>query len=211
MEKRIIDPARWNRREYFEYFNALDDPFFSLTAETDVTRLYDRAKQDNDWFYVRYLHAILRAVNDIEELRYRIDSDGRIVLFDRIHLSPTIGRPDGSFGFGRFDYDPDYEKFRLGARHETDRVRAGTGPMRRPGTMRINTIHSTVLPWVRFTHLGHPGDLHARHGIMSMATGKIEAHNGRKTMPVQFSIHHGFADGFHAGLLFEKIQRNFDE
>ena len=211
MEKRIIDPEHWDRREYFEHFAALDDPFFDITVETDVTRLYDRAKAGNDWFYARYLHAVLRAVNEIEELRYRIDGQGRIVLFDRIHLSPTVGREDGTFGFGRFDYAPDYETFRLGARRETDRVQAGTGLMKRSGPMRINTIHSTALPWLRFSSLAHPGDRGHRHGIVSMATGMVENRNGRRTMPLQFSIHHGFADGRHAGLLFEKIQRYFDE
>lgn len=211
MEKRIIDPEHWDRREYFEHFAALDDPFFDITVETDVTRLYDRVKAGNDWFYARYLHAILRAVNEIEELRYRIDGQGRIVLFDRIHLSPTVGREDGTFGFGRFDYAPDYETFRLGARRETDRVQAGTGLMKRSGPMRINTIHSTALPWLRFSSLAHPGDRGHRHGIVSMATGKVENRNGRRTMSLQFSIHHGLADGRHAGLLFEKIQRYFDE
>ncbi len=211
MEKRIIDPEHWDRREYFEHFAALDDPFFDITVETDVTRLYDRAKAGNDWFYARYLHAVLRAVNEIEELRYRIDGQGRIVLFDRIHLSPTVGREDGTFGFGRFDYAPDYETFRLGAQRETDRVQAGTGLMKRSGPMRINTIHSTALPWLRFSSLAHPGGRGHRHGIVSMATGKVENRNGRRTMPLQFSIHHGFADGRHAGLLFEKIQRYFDE
>ena len=211
MEARIIDPTEWDRREYFDHFAALDDPFFSVTVPTDVTRLYDRAKAQGDWFYVRYLHAILRAVNQIEEFRYRIDGEGRIVLFDRIHLSPTVGRPDGSFGFGRFDYDPDYETFRLGARRETDRVQAGRGLMKRSGPPRINTIHSTALPWIRFSALAHPGDRGHRNGIMSMATGKVENTNGRRIMPLQLSIHHGFADGRHAGLLFEKIQQFFDE
>ena len=44
MEKRIIDPEHWDRREYFEHFAALDDP----NTETDVTRLYDRVKAGND-------------------------------------------------------------------------------------------------------------------------------------------------------------------
>lgn len=208
--KRVIDPQSWARREYFEHYNGMDNPYFSLTAETDVTRIYDRTKAENDWFYVRYLHAILRAVNDIGELRYRIER-GRVVQFDRIHISPTVGRDDGSFGFSHVDYDPDYMAFRAAFRAETERVRAGSGLMKREGAERIDTIYSTALPWVRFTDLTHPMNLGGGSGVMLLATGQVFRRDGKRLMPLQFSLHHGFADGRHAGLFLERVQRYFDE
>ena len=65
-----------------------------------------QSKQDGASFFLYSLHKILRAANAIDEFRYRVE-DGNIVLYDLIGASPTIGREDGSFGFGVFEYHED--------------------------------------------------------------------------------------------------------
>lgn len=209
--KQIIDLENWPRREYFEHYSAMDNPYFSVTAEVDVTSAYRRTKAGGGWFYMRYLHAILKAVNAQEEFRYRIDN-GTIVLFDRIHVSPTIGRKDGSFGFGMFQYDPDYRIFEAGARAETDRVQSGTGLMKKPENgLRIDTTYPTALPWLRFTEVEHPHNFGNGAGIMNMAMGKVTPCGDRLLMPLQVRMHHGFVDGRHAGRFYELVQQYLDE
>lgn len=41
--------------------------------------------------------------------------------YDFIHLSPTIGREDGTFGFGFFEYDADLEVFIQNAEKEIEK------------------------------------------------------------------------------------------
>ena len=93
-EKIIVDVQNWPRREHYHYFGELDDPYFGITAKADFTSCYRQAKLDGESFFLYSLHKILRAVNAVEEFRYRIE-DGRIVLYDLIGASPTIGREDG--------------------------------------------------------------------------------------------------------------------
>lgn len=64
---------------------------------------YLEAKKRRTSFFLCSLHRILTAVNRIEAFRYRIEN-GEVVCYDRIHASPTIGREDGSFGYGFFEY-----------------------------------------------------------------------------------------------------------
>ena len=97
--KHPIDLEHWNRKEHFLFFGSMDDPFFGLTTQIDVTSIYKEAKADHASFFLYSLHKIMTAVNEVEEFRYRI-IDNTPVCFDRIHVGTTIGREDGTFGFG---------------------------------------------------------------------------------------------------------------
>lgn len=101
--KHPIDLEHWNRKEHFLFFGSMDDPFFGLTTQIDVTSIYKEAKADHASFFLYSLHKIMTAVNEVEEFRYRI-IDNIPVCFDRIHVGTTIGREDGTFGFGFFEY-----------------------------------------------------------------------------------------------------------
>ena len=45
-------------------------------------------------------------MQEVENLRYRISDDGQVDCYDRIHASPTLARPDHTFGFGFVPYAP---------------------------------------------------------------------------------------------------------
>lgn len=47
--------------------------------------------------------------------------------YDLIHVSPAIGREDGTFGFGFFEYDTNLDVFIQNAEKEIDRVKNGNG------------------------------------------------------------------------------------
>ena len=124
--KHPIDLEHWNRKEHFLFFGSMDDPFFGLTTQIDVTSIYKEAKADHASFFLYSLHKIMTAVNEVEEFRYRI-IDNTPVCFDRIHVGTTIGREDGTFGFGFFEYTPDRQLFLQNAQKEIERVQALTG------------------------------------------------------------------------------------
>ena len=88
--KHPIDLEHWNRKEHFLFFGSMDDPFFGLTTQIDVTSIYKEAKADHASFFLYSLHKIMTAVNEVEEFRYRI-IDNIPVCFDRIHVGTTIG------------------------------------------------------------------------------------------------------------------------
>lgn len=112
----------WPRQEHYRYFGELDDPYFGITAKADFTSCYMQSKQDGASFFLYSLHKILRAANAIDEFRYRVE-DGNIVLYDLIGASPTIGREDGSFDFGVFEYHEDRKLFVEEASREIARVK----------------------------------------------------------------------------------------
>lgn len=209
--KQIIDPNTWPRREYYEFFGRMDNPYTGVVADVDVTLLYQRSKAAGESFYLRYLHALMRAVNGVEELRCRIEQ-GEVVCYDRIHVEPTQARPDGSFGFNFFPFDPSFAQFAVDAHADMARVGTGSGLMlREEDAGRRDVVYFTVLPWISFSALAHPRCWGANGGIVSMAVGKFRKAGERLMMPVQLQCHHGLADGYHMGRFYELVQQYFDE
>ena len=124
--KQVIDLDNWNRKEHFAFFSAFDDPFFGVTTLVDFTDVYRQSKEQNVSFFLYSLHFLLKCVNETDAFKLRIEKDS-VVRYDTIHISPTIGREDGTFVFGFFEYDPDIDLFIQKATQEIERVKNGTG------------------------------------------------------------------------------------
>ena len=68
----------------------------------------------------------MKCANATEAFRLRTDGKG-VIKYHKVGVSPTIGRDDGTFGFGFFDYDADFETFAYHASQEIRRVRECSG------------------------------------------------------------------------------------
>ena len=183
--KRIIGTENWSRKEHYGHFANLDDPFFGICAKADFTGCYRQAKEDGASFFLYSLHRILKTVNMIEEFRTRIE-DGNIVIYDRIGASPTIGREDGSFGFGYFGYSEDREEFVEGA-------------------LKTDVIYYSSIPWIDFTGLKHASGISRGQSVPRISTGKLVPEGDRLMMSVSVELNHGLADGYHVAEFFRLL------
>ena len=48
---KIIDLNSWNRKEIYEHFIGLTDPFVAVVVELDVTKAYETAKASHSSFF----------------------------------------------------------------------------------------------------------------------------------------------------------------
>jgi Chloramphenicol O-acetyltransferase len=205
--KRIIDPALWDRKDYFEWFGAFTDPFLGLTAETECTGTYLRAKREGDSVFSALLYRIMTALNSVENFRFRLEK-GKIALYDTVHVSPTVARDDGSFGFAFMEYSPDYDIFSRRVKAEIERVKAGKGIMTDRNSERADTVHFTTIPWFPFTDLKHPSNEPRTDSVPKIATGKIFRRGEKFFMPVSVTAHHGFVDGRHVAVFLDRLQKS---
>ncbi|HEX6334420.1 MAG TPA: chloramphenicol acetyltransferase [Flavisolibacter sp.] len=203
-----LDMSTWPRREHFRFFNRFEEPFFGLCTEVDCTRTAARAKADGDSFFLAYLHHSLTAANRTEPFRYRIQGDD-VMVHDVVHASPTINRPDGTFGFAYMDYHEDFAVFAPAARKEIDRVRSEQTLI--PATSGENVIHYTSLPWIRFTGFSNARAFSFRDSIPKIAFGKMTEDRGRQMLPVSIHVHHALMDGFHVAQFLELFQGLLNE
>ncbi len=198
-----LDMDRWVRKAHYEFFSRFEEPFFGVTVQVDCTLAFDRAKASGHSFFLSYLHKALVAANLVEAFRYRI-IDGQVWVYDQVNASPTINRPDGTFGFGYMNYEEDFAVFETNATIEMDRVRNSSGL--EPAVSGENVIHFSSIPWISFTSLSHARSFAQKDSIPKISFGKMTETNGIRSMPVSVHAHHGLMDGYQVGQFLEHFQ-----
>jgi len=205
-----IDKENWNRIEHFNFFKAFDDPNHGIVAHIDCTEAYHFAKEQRESFYLYYLHKILKAVNAVEEFRYRIEGDD-VYCYETIHGGGTVGREDHTFGFAFYEYDADRQIFINKAVKENLRVKESSGLLMDENGKRLDSIHFSAIPWFSFTSLKHTRSFTNHNGVPKISTGKVFQSDNKLLMPVQIEVHHGLIDGWHIGQLIDKMEEFLKE
>lgn len=208
--KTLLDLENWNRKEHFAHFKQMEEPFFGATVEIDYTKAYETAKELNVSFFIFYLHKTLTAVNAIENFKYRIAED-KIYINDRIDVSATIGREDGTFGFSLIEYNPDFKIFEKNALTEIERVQNTTGLFTRSFN-DDNVIHFSAIPWLNFTSLSHARSFTFPDSCPKISFGKmITFETGKRTIAMSVHVHHALMDGLHVGQFVDMLQNQMNK
>ena len=207
---KYLDINKWKRKEHFEFFSQFDEPFFGVVSEIECKFAYNLVKEKNYSFFAYYLHKSLVAANEIEEFRHRIN-DNKIIVYDKVHASPTIGRDDGTFAFSFMEFSRDFNVFEKSVKDEVEAVQNSTGLRLNENEMRNDVIHYSSIPWFKFTGLTHARKLIPGESIPKISFGKIFLRDSQRILPVSINAHHGLIDGFHVGRylsLFQELMNN---
>lgn len=203
--KKIIELSTWNRREHFDFFRQLDEPFHGLVVNLDCTWAYQHCKQQNISFFLFYLHQVLRAVNATDAMRYRIE-DEQVVDYSCIHASATVDRSDHTFAFCPIAYHVDFTDFSEEAKKAMSGVRETSGLGFNSSMVRNDVIHFSALPWISFTGLTHARHFQQQDSVPKISVGKYFKQNDRLMMPVASYVHHGLADAYHVHQFLQTLE-----
>lgn len=206
--KTELNLETWNRKNHFNFFSKFEEPFFGITVRIDCTQAYQKAKASEHSFFLYYLYRILKAGNAIEPFRYRIH-DNKVFVYDQLHVSPTVNRPDGTFGFAYLNYTEDETLFYTQAKQTMDDVRKSTSLF--PAETSENVIHFSAVPWLDFTSISHARSFSFADSCPKISVGKMTEHNGQRSMALSVHVHHALMDGYHVGLFVEKLQALLNE
>ena len=196
----------WNRKEHFNHFNGFTDPYFDVIIPFDVTKAYQFSKENGISFFSKYLHDCMKAINSIENFKYRIEND-EVVVYDVIHASATIMRSDKSFGFSFIHYNDNLNIFIENVNKEKERIEKTTDLF--PPQNTIDCIYCSAMPWLNFS--GHKEPVSGNKvSVPMLAYSKVEEQNGKLMMNVSISANHALVDGYHVGLFSEAFQNNLN-
>lgn len=193
----------WKRKSQFNFFKQFEEPFFGVTVPVDCTFAYDIAKAMNASFFLYYLHKSLTAANKTEPFKYRIDGND-VIVYDKVNASPTINRPDGTYGFSYMDYEESFNSFVAAAQNEIERVQQTEGLI--PASSSENVIHYSSMPWINFTSLSHARRFSTGDSIPKISFGKMTVENGKRIMPVSIHVHHALMDGYDVAKYIDLFQ-----
>ena len=208
--KHIIDINTWERKENYEFFLGFQNPTISITSEVECAGAKARAKAAGESFFLHYLYAVLRAVNEIPEFRFRIDAEGRVVYFDHVDmLTPIKVKENGRFFTIRLPWNTDFQTFYTTAKAIINDIDPNGNPYdmeKVGGKDLLDVILLSATPDLYFTSLTCTQE--HRHGsnYPLMNAGKAILKEGKLVMPIAMTIHHGFIDGHHLSLFSKKVE-----
>ena len=91
----------------------------------------------------------------------------------KINISPTIGREDGTFGFGFFEYDTDLSLFIENAEKEIHRVKKQCRTFFFQGHCKSRCHPLFGSAWFAFSEMKHAGSIQTGDSIPKISTGKL--------------------------------------
>ena len=206
--KHEIDISTWKRREHFEVFKNFDEPLFGITVKVECSNAYKKTKIAGYPFSLFYLYLSMKAANEMEEFRYRIEGD-KVYCYDSVGAGPTIFREDETYGCGYMPYNEDISEFMKQASGEVERVKAESG-LKFPYAGE-DILHYSTLPWADFTAVNHARRLDIGRSIPKITFGKISHEADKMWLPVDVHANHALMDGFHVGKFIERFQELLDQ
>ncbi len=199
---RIIDLNTWNRKQHYNHFSGLVDSSFAVTIPFDVTKAYEFSKHNKISFFAKYLHDCMKAINEVENLKYRIIDD-KIVAYDIIHASPTLARKDNSFGFSFIEFDKNLNVFIENYEAEKERIQNAADLF--PPNNGIDCVYCSAMPWLNF--IAHKEPFSGEdNSVPKVAFSKAEKVNDKLIMNVAINVNHALVDGYHIGVFSDKFQ-----
>ena len=203
---RKIDLDRWNRKHHFNHFNVLADPYFAVTIPFDVSKAYKKSKDTKVSFFAIYLHECMKAINAVENFKYRI-IDNEVFEFDVINASATLLRDDKTFGFSFINFSDHFETFNRNIINEKQRIQESSELY--PPVNGLDCIHCSALPWFRFSSHKEPFS-GTKDSVPKFAFSKTYNEGGELLMNVAISVSHALVDGYHVGQFAEIFQENLN-
>ena len=198
-----IDYLSWPRREIFEFFSPMSDPFYSLTFNLDVTRLYDFVRPRGLSFYYSLVWLCTKAVNSVSAFGYALDGGEVVSLGDRMPSFTDIKKGSELFYIVTLQMEDSLERFCAAAAKKS---REQTGFIDPAGGEKAVIFFSCV-PWVELTSFENERDMDRDDAIPRISWGKYREENGRKTLGLSVELNHRFVDGVHVGMFAKELER----
>lgn len=204
---REIDPNTWSRREIFDFFSKISNPFYSVTFSVDVTEVYAYAKRSGLSFYYALVYLVTKAVNSVEAFRYGI-VDGELVLFDERSPSFTdLKKGSESFHIVTMPCEGNIAEFCQDAKRRS----AEQTTFLSTDKESADLIYFSCLPWVELTALTNERDFDPDDAIPRISWGKFHERDGRKILGMSLELNHRFTDGVHIGKFADALQNLIEQ
>lgn len=214
--KHIVDIEGWERRDNWRFMRGFANSWYSVTTEVDCTEAFEQSRNGGGSLFVRYLYAIMRAVNEVRELGYRAEGDEGVAWYDEVGATVPVTGPQGGFVTVLVPYIKEYALFEAKVRAIVDGVTADASPYgvnrRLIDTGQLGVVNISATPGLYFTSMTYT--FH-RPGLGSdwplINVGKVVERGGRRVMPLGIYVDHCFVDGEHLSAVVDKVQRYLDE
>ena len=199
----LLDRAAWPRREVYDFFSRMDDPFYMVTFQTDVTTAREYTKRNNLSFYYTMVYLCTTACNAVPAFRQVIrggqvwELEARSPSFTDLHPGSEV------FHIVTMPCAGSLAEFCRAAAEKSD---AQTAFLDQQGESDA-LIYFSCLPWVELTALTNERDRNPDDSVPRIAWGRYTAQDGRLKLGLSLEVNHRLIDGVHIGQFAQALER----
>lgn len=207
---KTVDMNSWARRDIYNFFLPMSDPFFSTVFSLDVTQLYAYKKAHGISFYYALCWLCAKTMNGIENFRYT-SRDGAVLLHDERIPSFTDMRPDSElFYYVTPPFCDDLDRYCKAAKeHSAAQTVFLDGSTETDALIYLScTPGLAVIAQSTVHNFADPHE--TENNIPRISWGKYTEHGGRRTLNVSLEVNHRFIDGIHVSRFAAELQRRID-
>jgi chloramphenicol O-acetyltransferase type A len=201
----FVDLEKWPRKTHFRFFEQAAYPYIDVSVQTDVTRFVPYVKERGGKIFPGMLYCFTKAVNEIEEFRYRI-LDGKVVKYDRIHVNITVPIAGDRFALCRVEYRENPHDFLKGVEAAKEEAMKQTGFEK---DEHFDVLWVSCNPWFSFTSMSAPIADRKMRSIPLLLLGKYFEAGGKILLPLSLKVNHALIDGIHIGKLLDHFENSF--
>lgn len=205
MEYTIIDKSTWKRNEYFQHYFLANPCTYSMTTKLDITNIKSKGLK----LYPTMLYLLTKTVNQYEQFRMDLRSDGEVVLFADMQPCYTVFHKETeTFSNLWTEYSDDYDVFCSNYEEDIHLFGNVEGFIAKPN-IPANSFTVSMIPWTTFE--GFNLNLKDFNYLLPIFTiGKYIEENGKIWLPLAVQVHHAVCDGFHTCRFINDVQSTID-
>jgi chloramphenicol O-acetyltransferase type A len=201
------------RRDRFEFFDRMASPAVNLCFTMHLPDFRPWCKEQGLAPFHVLLCAVLRAVLQVENFRYRV-FEGEVIRIDRLIPSFTVVNQHHDLNFAQFDWSDDVREFVARGQAARDEAASMTALSLKYRGMSPrdakDQVFVTCMPWLDFTSIQHPMASLATPDIPSLAWGRFKDGPDGLQLPFSVQAHHGFVDGYHIHQFARQVAAELD-
>ena len=156
-----IDMSTYPRRDAFAFFSGASNPFYSVTFEQDVTKLYAYTHANGLSFYHALSYLVTKAMNQVQMFRYVV-KDG--VIYEISGRTPSLTelrKGEEQYYCVNVPFVDDMAAFCAEAAKRRDSQHV----FMKAAEETSDLLFISCLPWVDITGLTNPRDFKERFGL----------------------------------------------
>ena len=201
-----------HRQRHFDFFRAMQVPYFSVTAPLSVGPLVEHVKAAGFRLHVATVYLVSDAANRVPELRRRIRGE-QVVEHEVVHPSFSVATEQADvFSFCEVPFGWPFAGFAAAAEERMEIMRTAPVFADEPG--RDDLLFLSAFPWTAFTAVTQPVPLSPPDSVPRIVWGKVAPQgldgSGPLALSVSIQAHHAVVDGRHLARFFELLQASFN-
>ncbi len=175
-----------------------------MCTNLDITETFRYAQKNKQSLFRVVLYAVMRSCNEMEEFRYRIREEDKIVIHDAVHPGVAMISDQDIYTNFIIPYKNNLSDF-LSEYHDAAENARGKIVVGEDQDGKDDLIFISSIPWTSFTSITNPMRTGYKDSVPRIIYGKNFKQNGRIMMPFSVQVNHCLMDGIHISKYYFKL------